>query len=143
MVKRLESDELQIVVELASSVWHGSHDELLHEFSTTLNNNDEITFLKYLGNTPVGFAQCKLRRDYVEGTHSSPVGYLEGIFIKEQYRKKGYATELLSACEQWAKEHGCSEFASDCELDNNESLSFHLKAGFNEVNRIICFTKLI
>ena len=37
----------------------------------------------------VGFAQCGLRRDYVEGTDSSPVGYLEGIFIKEEYRK-GY-----------------------------------------------------
>ena len=52
---------------------------------------------------PVGFAQCGLRRDYVEGTESSPVGYLEGIFVKESYRSKGCAKELLLACESWAK----------------------------------------
>ena len=32
---------------------------------------------------PAGFAQCQLRRDYVEGTKTSPVGYPEGIFVAE------------------------------------------------------------
>jgi aminoglycoside 6'-N-acetyltransferase I len=47
----------------------------------------------------------------------------------------------LKHCEQWAKEKGCSEFASDCELDNEVSRQFHINLGFNEANRIICFTK--
>ncbi len=89
----------------------------------------------------MGFAQCQLRHDYVEGTDSSPVGYLEGIFVKEAYRHKGYARELLRECEKWAAEQGCGAFASDCELGNEESLAFHLAAGFAEANRIICFTK--
>ena len=92
---------------------------------------------------PVGFAQCGLRSDYVEGTESSPVGYLEGIFVKEQYRKQGYAKKLLAACEGWAKEQGCREFASDCELGNTGSFKFHMAMGFTEANRIICFTKRI
>lgn len=33
------------------------------------------------------------------------------------------------------------EFGSDCELDNEDSLKFHMKMGFVEANRIICFTK--
>ena len=49
--------------------------------------------------------------------------------------------ELLSAAENWAREQDCREFASDCELDNVGSLHFHLNVGFQEVNRIICFTK--
>ena len=85
--------------------------------------------------------ECQLRHDYVEGTHSSPVGYLEGIFVKEDYRKRGIAKKLLQACEQWSKEKGCTEFASDCEITNEQSLKFHLKADFSEANRIICFTK--
>lgn len=36
---------------------------------------------------------------------------------------------------------GCTEPASDCELDNDESLAFHLSAGFSEANRVICFAK--
>jgi aminoglycoside 6'-N-acetyltransferase I len=69
------------------------------------------------------------------------VGYLEGIYVAENCRGRGYARELLAACEIWAKEKGCREFASDCELNNTQSLNFHLKLGFSEANRIICFTK--
>lgn len=79
----------------------------------------------------------------MEGTESSPVGYLEGIFVEEKYRKNGYAKELLLSCEIWAKDKGCIEFASDCELVNNESLLFHMSMGFIEANRIICFKKKI
>jgi len=63
--------------------------------------------------------------------------------VEEAYRKKGLARELLGVCEQWTREHGCTEFASDCELVNEESLKFHLRMGFEEANRIICFTKKI
>ena len=106
-----------------------------------LMENGDIEFLKYENNIPVGFAQCQLRRDYVEGTETSPVGYLEGIFVKEDCRNKGYARELVSACEAWAKDNNCKEFASDCEIDNIESFQFHIAMDFTEVNRIIYFTK--
>ena len=89
----------------------------------------------------MGFAQCQLRHDYVEGTDSSPVGYLEGIYVIPSCRHRGIAGVLLAACERWAVKMGCTEFASDCELDNLESLAFHKSAGFTEANRIICFTK--
>ena len=77
----------------------------------------------------------------MEGTQSSPVGYLEGIYVREAYRGKGLARALLSSCEAWAAEMGCVEFASDCELDNKGSIAFHLGAGFVEANRSVCFTK--
>lgn len=106
-----------------------------------LGKPDAAFFLMQRSGKTFGFAQCQLRRDYVEGTESSPVGYLEGIFVEEAFRGKGAARELLSACESWAREQGCREFASDCELTNTGSLSFHLAMGFAEANRIICFTK--
>jgi aminoglycoside 6'-N-acetyltransferase I len=118
-------------------------DELEIEFEETLNNDDAEFFIKYVDNKPIGFAQCSLRVDYVEGTDSSPVGYLEGIFVDVNYRNKGYAKELLHACEKWAKDMGCKEFASDCELDNIDSFKFHMAMGFDEANRIICFRKCI
>jgi aminoglycoside 6'-N-acetyltransferase I len=77
----------------------------------------------------------------VEGTENSPVGYLEGIYVEPSFRGRGIARQLLSAAENWAREQDCREFASDCELDNLESLAFHLGVGFREANRIICFVK--
>ena len=112
-------------------------------FENLIQSDKAVCFIKYVDNIAVGFAQCQIRTDYVEGTQTSPVGYLEGIFVVETYRHYGYAKELLKECEKWAKEKSCTEFASDYELDNVDSLRFHMAMGFEEANRIICFKKNI
>ena len=142
MIKKATNGDGRVLAELAVQMWD-SHtvDELEIEFIETLSDEQSAFFIKYVNNIPVGFAQCGLRTDYVEGTESSPVGYLEGIFVNEEYRKNGFAKELLCACEKWAKDKGCVEFASDCELDNITSFNFHMAMGFEEANRIICFKK--
>lgn len=142
MIKKAEKCDLEAAVNLALALWESSSvNELTDEFTEIISNDSAEIFLKYENGEPIGFAQCSLRLDYVEGTESSPVGYLEGIYVKEKFRNRGYAKELLRACEEWAKNKGCSEFASDCELDNENSLFFHKAMNFTEANRIICFTK--
>ena len=144
MVKKANIESINILVKLAIELWpNHDNNELVEEFSHLVNNDNVAFFIKYLDNEPIGFAQCQLRYDYVEGTNSSPVGYLEGIYVKEKYRKHGYAKMLLEECEKWSKKKGCTEFASDCEIDNVDSLAFHMAMGFEESNRIICFNKKI
>lgn len=141
-IQKATLTDVSTVTNLALRLWpQHEFSELSEEFSETISKPDAAVFLAFQGEQPIGFAQCQLRRDYVEGTDSSPVGYLEGIFVAEGYRRSGIARRLLSACERWAKENGCTEFASDCELGNTQSLQFHLSVGFQEANRIICFTK--
>lgn len=142
MIYEMTEADLLSVAEMAVIMWSShSVEELVNEFRDSLKSSDSVVFIMSQNNKPIGFAQCQLRHDYVEGTKGNPVGYLEGIFINQAYRNNGYAKELLRQCESWALEKGCKEFASDCELDNNTSFLFHLKNGFTEANRIICFTK--
>ena len=142
MIRKAEQHDLDALAVLAAGLWpHHTAEEMKEDLAETLAQKDAAFFLAFDGETPIGFAQCQLRRDYVEGTESSPVGYLEGIYVAEGHRHQGTARKLLEACEGWAREQGCREFASDCELDNAASLRFHLKVGFQEANRIICFTK--
>ncbi|THE10701.1 GNAT family N-acetyltransferase [Bacillus timonensis] len=134
--------DLQVIVSLALQLWPDIDESVFTmEFSELIHDKKAVVFLAKEENEAIGFAQCQLRVDYVEGTETSPVGYLEGIFVKEEYRRKGVAKQLLALCEKWAKSKDCVEFASDVELENNESLKFHLKNGFQEANRIICLTK--
>lgn len=141
-IRQAKKEDIKTVAKLAGMMWdHHELEELEEEFSEVIGGAESVVFLISEGMKAIGFAQCQLRHDYVEGTSSSPVGYLEGIFIQQGYRKNGYAYELLQCCEQWAREQGCVEFASDCELSNDTSLHFHLAVGFQEANRIICFTK--
>ena len=88
----------------------------------------------------VGFAEVGLR-GYAEGCLSSPVGYLEGIFVDPAHRARGMGRALVEAAEQWARRKGCSEMASDRELHNEPSGVFHRALGYEEVERIVCFRK--
>lgn len=142
MIQEVTKKDINIVTKLAVLMWaNHSLADLVSEFSEIVAKDDAQIFLKYENDIPVGFAQCQLRHDYVEGTKTTPVGYLEGIFVMESYRGRGYAKALLNACEMWAKEKGCLEFASDCEINNIDSFRFHQAMHFTEANRIICFTK--
>ncbi len=87
----------------------------------------------------VGMLSLSIRNDYVEGTNSSPVGYIEGIYIKNDYRNKGIAKKFINFAKKWAIDNNCFELASDCELGNPDSYEFHKKMGFEEANRIVCF----
>ena len=141
-VRKAEAKDLPILGELVCGLWpHHTPDAMRAEMAETLEMPDAAFFLAFAENSAVGFAQCQLRHDYVEGTDSSPVGYLEGIYVLPGHRRQGIAKALLSACESWAKSMGCREFASDCELTNKDSLKFHLNVGFREANRIICFVR--
>ena len=143
MIRTANKSDSKSVAILAHMMWSSSIGELTKEFDQLIESDEGEIFLAEEQGQVIAFAQCQLRHDYVEGTDNSPVGYLEGIFVKEEFRNKNYAKNLLKKCEKWAKEKGCSEFASDCELNNNASLKFHLNLGFEEANRIICFTKAL
>ncbi len=130
------------MAKLSVCLWPGHAAlEMEQSFRLLLTQPEAACFLAEADGAAVGFAQCQLRHDYVEGAESSPVGYLEGIYVAEPARGQGAAGALLRACEAWARETGCTEFASDCELTNRTSQHFHEAMGFTEANRIVCYTK--
>ncbi len=142
MIQQAKQQDALTAATLALLLWpNHTVEELSESMTQVLKEDHAAIFLAYDDDKAIGFAQCQLRTDYVEGTDSSPVGYLKGLFVMESYRQQGYARQLVVHCEQWAKHMGCSEFASDCEWDNTESLQVHVQLGFTEANRIICFTK--
>jgi len=142
MIQKATLNDAPAAAELALLLWpEHTAEELTEEFRDAIAKEENAVFLFREGGAAVGFAHCALRHDYVEGTETSPVGYLEGIFVRENCRRRGIARALLAACETWAKELGCAEFASDCELNNEQSIFFHEKLGFAEANRLVCFRK--
>lgn len=142
MIRKAAEADRASLAKLAAKLW-GSHSEekLSAEISGLLLLTGAAFFLAEEDGQPVGFAQCQLRHDYVEGTDSSPAGYPEGIFTEEAVRGKGIAAALLVRCQSWAKEKSCTEFASDCELLNKASIRFHKALDFSEANPIVCFRK--
>ena len=142
-VKKAQSADISDIAQLAAKMWDHPVEELAEEFKALAENPEAALFAAVAKNEIIGFAQCQLRHDYVEGCSTSPVGYLEGIFVEERCRRQGVARALLHACEEWARSKGCTEFASDCELTNIVSQNFHRAVGFEEANRLVAYVRKI
>ena len=91
----------------------------------------------------VGFAEASLRQDYVNGCATSPVAFLEGLFVRADHRRRGIATMLCAEVASWGKSLGCTEFASDALLDNHDGHRFHAALGFAETERVVYFNRAI
>ena len=90
---------------------------------------------------PVGFIEGSIRNDYVNGTESSPVGFVEGVYVIPTMRRKGVARMLFAAIGDWARARGCQELASDALLENEASQRAHRALGFRETERVVYFAK--
>lgn len=102
-----------------------------------------VAFMAYHNNIAVAFAEASLRYDYVAGCSTSPVVYLEGMFVIAEERKQGIAKLLCGAIEDWGKANGCTELASDVEITNLLSQQVHQSLKFQEVERVVCYYKKI
>ena len=134
--------DAEVLSELSLLLWENADpEELRKEYDEALSDDGNAFFIKYEGGEAAGFAHCALRGEYTEGVINLPAGYLEAVFVKEKYRRKGFARALVAAAEEWARAKGCTEFASDCESVNATSIAFHNAIGFVEANRIVSFVK--
>lgn len=97
-------------------------------------------FLAEVRGEAVGFAEVGMR-SYAEGCTSSPVPYLEGIWVAPDRRRAGIGRALVEAAARWARAEGHTEFASDTDPDNRASAAFHRALGFREADRIVCFAR--
>ncbi len=98
-----------------------------------------VAFLQDARDGPYGFAEAALRRDHVNGCKSSPVGFLEGIYVRPEDQGRGIGRQLVQAVQGWALERGCTELASDADLANTASHAFHRSVGFAETERVVFF----
>ncbi len=142
-IEPLSEESLAAFTRLTLELWPECRyeEEYLNAEKLLRSPQDAV----FLGKAPEGeyaaFIQLSLRHDPVEGTQSSPVGYIEGIYVRPAWRKSGLARQLVETGEAWCREQGCTEMASDAELGNTESHAFHQRMGYEEVNRVVCYRK--
>jgi len=133
----LSEDDLQVWAQMCVSLWSETVELFFDERKQGKFQNE---FLYIVEDEAVAFISLSLRSDYVEGTKTSPVGYIEGIYVKPKFRNQGIAKKLVEFAKIWSAEKGCSELASDAEIENTDSQKFHNKVGFKEASTIVHFT---
>jgi aminoglycoside 6'-N-acetyltransferase I len=128
---------------LREALWPGTPNDHRHDVDrwfTSPPPREACFVAERPGVGIVGFAELRLR-EYAEDCTTSPVGFLEGIFVSPEQRFGGVGRALVAAGEAWARERGCTEMASDRELSNDASGAFHESLGYVETVRIVCYRR--
>jgi len=89
----------------------------------------------------LGFIEVGLRSHADGCDPSRPVGFIEGWYVRPEDRRRKVGALLLAAAEQWARDAGCQEMASDTWLDNLASQNVHEALGFEVVDRCVHYRK--
>lgn len=144
-VRPVRPIDLSRWIEMRSGLWpEEPAEDLAAEAAAFLDDGAahlvEVLVAEDQQGKLAGFAELNLRA-YAEGCTTSPVAFLEGWYVAPEYRGTGVGRALMSAAEEWGRERGCREFASDTTVDNLVSLAAHQALGFEEVEVIRCFRK--
>lgn len=144
IIRRCFSPDEPAWLTLREKLWpdypQASHIEEMHVWCA----NPE-RFATFIAESPdgegLGFAEASIRYDFVNGTETLPVGFLEGVYVDEPARHAGVARLLEATVEAWVKGFGCTELASDVLLDNRSSQAFHEALGYEETERVVFYRK--
>jgi aminoglycoside 6'-N-acetyltransferase I len=88
----------------------------------------------------LGVVELSIRAG-AEGCVTDRVAFVEGWYVAPAARGQGVGAALIGAAETWARSQGCTELASDTEVDNLSSAAAHRAVGFTETAVIRCFRK--
>jgi aminoglycoside 6'-N-acetyltransferase I len=141
-VRRLDERDRKAWLALRLALWPREDSaEFETDISGMLAEPDATpAFGAFDGERLVGFAEAG-ERPFGDGCATSPVGWLEGIYVDADYRRRGVGRALVAAVMDWATSRGYSELGSDAALDNDISLESHARWGFEETKRIVMFRK--
>ena len=142
-VRPLAGDDIAGWFRLRKLLWDELSDaEHQDEMSDIYEHTDSqlVLVAETDGGKLVGFLEASIR-PFVEDCETDNVGYLEGWFVEEFYRRRGIGGTLVEAAEDWAREKGCEEMASDAEVGNELSLTAHQKLGYEETSRLVHLRK--
>lgn len=145
-VAALAPYQAMIWAELRHALWPTTSPADHARDAERLLRSPDTLILLALDTEAVGFAEAILRRCHVNGCESlpgEPVAFLEGIYVKPGYRRRGVARALCDRVAAWARAHGAAEFASDALLDNTDSHAMHRALGFTETERVVFFRRTL
>jgi len=129
---------------LRLALWpEASEAQHLLEMADTSARGHYVRLAMAADGSALGFVEASKRSDYVNGTSSSPVAFLEGLYVVPSVRRQGVARTLVESVVKWAVGEGCTELASDALLDNLAAHAVHRALGFEETERVVYFRRAL
>jgi aminoglycoside 6'-N-acetyltransferase I len=143
-IEKCDERDLADWITLRRALWpEAAEEDLCREAEALIRRPDRaIALLARIPTAaPIGFVEATLRNEYVNGCATSPVAFIEGIYVHPEWRRRGIARLLYASVENWARTCGCRELASDTFVDNWISQRMFSALQFEETERVVYFRK--
>jgi aminoglycoside 6'-N-acetyltransferase I len=148
LIRPAVPSDLEGLADLCFALWPESpREEHRQELTAILagRNPSTLPLLHFVAETEegrlIGFLEVGLRSHADCCDVAQPVGYIEGWYVVEAWRRQGVGRQLLAAAEEWARGQGCREMASDSLLENALSERAHRALGYEVVGRSVLYRK--
>ena len=86
--------------------------EIASFFAGTLSEPLAVLVALLPSGEVVGFTELSVRTDLPDA-EGKRTGYVEGLYIRPEFRERGLARRFLIAARNWSREQQCQAFASD------------------------------
>ena len=143
-VRPVANEDAEAWLGLRCDLWpdgsQAEHRAEIEQFFLGQSKEPMAVLVASEAGTVVGFAELSIR-PWAEGCRTSRVAYLEGWYVVPEARARGVGRLLVEGAERWAREQGCTEFASDTSPDNEASILAHFAVGFEDARLVRCFRK--
>ena len=148
VIRRAELGDVSELAQLCHCLWpSASAAEHAQELVPLLEDKSSgaLPAVVFVAEGPgrrlLGFVEVDLR-SHADGCNPArPVGYIEGWYVAPANRRRRVGARLVAAAENWARNQGCMEMASDAWLDALDSQRAHEALGFEIVDRCIHYRK--
>ncbi len=140
LIRKATEADFSEWLRMRKTLWPDASYDELRDHKHLLKADNFACFLAELESKTIGFIELSLR-PYVNGCDSSPVAFIEGIWVDENYQKRGIGRKLVIAAEDWAKSLSLTELGSDTRIESEHSIHAHKLWGFEETERVVYFRK--
>jgi aminoglycoside 6'-N-acetyltransferase I len=126
-VRQMGANDWAIWAEMRAVLWPDEAPQADAEMIDELLGDGDVWGLiaEATDRTAIGFAEIAVRK-YANGCDTRPVAFLEGVWVKPQFRRRGIGTRLVAHAEKFIAERGFRELGSDTQIDNHASQAAHL-----------------
>lgn len=144
VIRPMQAGDLAAWARMRSALWPDD-PALPHidDVAGLLHDERSWSFLAEADDgTPAGFAEVTLRT-CANGCDSQPVPFLEGIWVEPAFRRQAVGAALVRHIGSFLAARGFHELGSDTGIDNEQSQAAHGSWGFAEIERVVCYRKLL
>jgi aminoglycoside 6'-N-acetyltransferase I len=139
----MDANDRAIWAEMRIAVWPDETAREHAKMADELLSDGDVWGLiaEATDGTAIGFAEIAVRK-YANGCDARPVAFLEGVWVKPQFRRRVIGARLIAHAETFPAARGFRELGSDTGIDNRTS-QLALAWGFSETERVVYFRKVL